>query len=125
MERLRGRLREFARERDWEKFHTPKNLAMALAVEVAEVLELFQWATPDESERLPEGRREALREEIGDVLIYLAALADRVGIDPVEAAHAKVAANEIRYPARRVRGSSRKYTEYPGGEPGEAGGETV
>ena len=109
---LRQRLRAFAAARDWERFHTPKNLVMALMVEVAEVAEHLQWLTGEESGDLPEAKRAAVAEEIGDCLIYLARLADRLGIDPVVAAHAKIAVNAAKYPAARVRGSAAKYTEY-------------
>jgi len=109
---LRDCLRAFAAERDWEQFHTPKNLVMALMVEVAEVAEHLQWRTGEESGDLPEPTRAAVAEEIGDCLIYLTRLADRLEIDPVAAAHAKIAVNATKYPAERVRGSARKYTEY-------------
>ncbi|GAB4390331.1 MAG: nucleotide pyrophosphohydrolase [Thermodesulfovibrionales bacterium] len=112
MEDLIKALRQFARERDWEKFHSPKNLAMALSVEAAEIVELFQWMTEEES-RGPGARKvEKLRDEIGDVLIYLVNLADKFGIDPVEAAREKVRKNASRYPARLVRGRADKYDEY-------------
>jgi len=114
LDELRDRLRAFAAARDWEQFHTPKNLAMALMVEVAEVAEHLQWLTGEESSDLPEAKRQAVAEEIGDVLIYLTRLADRLEIDPVAAAHAKVAVNAAKYPADRVRGSAAKYTEYEG-----------
>lgn len=113
MEELRRRLRRFTRERDWEQFHSPKNLAMALSVETAELLEIFQWMTQAESANLDAAKREALRKEVGDVLIYLSALADRSGVDPVEAALLKMEENEQKYPAGSVRGRSDKYTEYP------------
>jgi len=109
---LRDRLRAFAAERDWERFHTPKNLAMALMVEVAEVAEHLQWLRGEESCALPEATRAAVAEEIGDCLIYLTRLADRLDVDPVAAAHAKIQVNAAKYPADRVRGSAAKYTEY-------------
>ena len=109
---LRDRLRAFAEERDWEQFHTPKNLVMALMVEVAEVMEHLQWVGGEESCDLSGSVREALSEEIGDCLIYLVRLADRVGVDPVAAAHAKIEVNAAKYPAARVRGSAAKYTSY-------------
>ncbi len=112
LDHLRDRLREFAGSRDWEQFHTPKNLAMALTVEVAEVVEHLQWLTGEASCDLPERERAAVAEEIGDVLIYLTRLADRLHIDPVAAAHAKIRVNAAKYPADRVRGSAAKYTEY-------------
>lgn len=110
LEDLAAQLRHFARERDWERFHTPKNLALSLAVEVGELLEHVQWGTDAEiaaSARAPEGRQ-AMAEELADVFIYLVRLADVVGVDLMEAATAKVAANARRYPADEVRGSSAK-----------------
>lgn len=104
-------LREFAKERDWDQFHSPKNLAMAMAVEAAELLEYFQWLTEEQSRTLPPEKLEQVREEIGDVLIYLARLADRLDIDPLAAAFAKVEKNRVKYPADKVRGSAKKYTE--------------
>jgi dCTP diphosphatase len=105
-------LRRFARARDWEQFHSPKNLAMALAVEVAEIAEHFQWLTEDGSDKLSEQKRLAVKDEIGDVLIYVVRLADRLGIDPLQAAVDKLRKNERRYPAAKVKGKSLKYSEY-------------
>jgi NTP pyrophosphatase (non-canonical NTP hydrolase) len=110
LEDLAAELRRFVAERDWEQFHTPKNLAVSLAVEVGELLEHVQWASDDDvAARLdtPEGRA-GLAEEMADVLIYLVRLADIVDVDLLEAASAKVAANAARYPADEVRGSSEK-----------------
>ena len=112
MEDLRNAIGVFIRERDWEQFHSPKNLAMALSVEVAEVVEQFQWLTEDQSRNLPPEKLAEIREEIGDVMIYLTELADKLGIDPVEAAKAKVAINGQKYPAELVKGKAAKYTEY-------------
>ena len=109
---LRDKLREFARERDWDQFHTPKNLAMALAVEAAELMEHFQWLGSDESSKLDADARAKVAEEIGDVLIYLVRLADRLGIDPLRAAEEKLEQNRLKYPADVVRGKAKKYTEY-------------
>lgn len=109
---LADALRKFAHERDWEQFHSPKNLAMALSVEAAELMEEFQWLTDAESTNPDAARRERIETEIGDVLIYLVRLADRLGIDPLAAAWMKLRLNEQKYPADRVRGSSAKYTEY-------------
>jgi len=105
-------LRTFAAERDWEKYHSPKNLSMALAVEAAELMEHFQWLTEAQSEALPEAKLAAVREEIGDVLIYLVRLCDRLGVDPLQAAMDKLRANRRKYPAERVRGKADKYSEY-------------
>lgn len=108
LEALRERLREFAAARDWEQYHSPKNLASALIVEAAELLEHFQWLTQQQSRALlPEKLRE-VEEEIADVLLYLVRLADLLGIDPIDAAHRKIARNEEKYPAHLVRGSADK-----------------
>ena len=112
MDDLRDTIRAFIKERDWEQFHSPKNLAMALSVEVAEIVEHFQWLTEEQSQVLPPEKLAEVREEIGDVMIYLTELADKLGIDPVEAAEAKVAINEQKYPAELVKGKASKYTEY-------------
>jgi len=111
LEDLREQLREFARERDWEQFHSPKNLAMALAVESAELLEVFQWLREDESRRLSPDALARADEEIADVLLYLVRLADQLGIDPVAAAKRKMVANARKYPADKARGNARKYDE--------------
>ena len=113
MEDLRDSICAFIVERDWEQFHSPKNLAMALSVEVAEIVEHFQWLTEEESKNLPPQKVAEIREEIGDVMIYLTELADKLGVDPVEAAKAKVAINSKKYPAALVKGRAAKYTEYP------------
>lgn len=105
---LRQRLREFARARDWEQFHSPKNLAMALIVEAGELLEHFQWLTEAQSAALPPDTREAVAGELADVLLYLVMLADRLGVDLGEATQRKLTANEVRYPAEQVRGTARK-----------------
>jgi dCTP diphosphatase len=112
LEDLRSAIDTFIAERNWEQFHSPKNLAMALSVEVAEVVEHFQWLTEEESKNLPPEKLAEIRNEIGDVLIYLTELADKLGIDPVEAAKAKVAINGQKYPADLVKGKASKYTEY-------------
>jgi dCTP diphosphatase len=108
---LRDRLRSFARERDWEQFHTPKNLSCALAVEAAELLEHFQWATADVGQSIDDGKREGLADEIADVLVYVVRLADILGIDPIEAADRKLAKNALKYPVDRAKGNAAKYTE--------------
>ena len=112
MEDLKQQLRKFAKDRDWEQFHSPKNLSMAVCVEVSEIVEIFQWMTEEESRRLKGKTLQNLEYEIGDVMNYLVALADKYGIDPIEAAKKKLAKNEKKYPASLVRGSSKKYNEY-------------
>ncbi len=109
---LRDKLRTFADERDWDQFHTPKNLAMALMVEAAELLEHFQWLTPDQSCDLAEKSRAAVKEELADVLLYLIRIADKLGIDLLDAALLKMEKNALKYPADIVRGSAKKYNEY-------------
>jgi NTP pyrophosphatase (non-canonical NTP hydrolase) len=111
MEELIEKIRTFARDRDWEQFHSPKNLAMALSVEVAEIVEHFQWLTQEQSKRLDPEKMEKIREEIGDVMIYLARLADCLGIDPIGAAEEKMRINEKKYPVAKSRGLAAKYTE--------------
>jgi NTP pyrophosphatase (non-canonical NTP hydrolase) len=112
LESLRLALQQFAKERDWEQFHNPKNLCCALSVEVAELLEHFLWDSEPAGESLPPERRGRVSQEIGDVLLYLVRLADKLGIDPVEAARQKLVLNAERYPIELARGSSRKYTEF-------------
>jgi NTP pyrophosphatase (non-canonical NTP hydrolase) len=109
---LRDRLRAFAAARDWEQFHSPKNLAMALVAEAAELVEHFQWLTEDQSRELDPAKKDEVAGELADVLAYLVRIADRLDIDLLAAATAKLAHNERRYPADRVRGSARKYDEY-------------
>lgn len=108
---LRDALREFAAARDWDQFHSPKNLAAALCVEAAELLERFQWLTEDESRRLPPAELEKVRQEMADVLNYLVRLADKLDVDLLDAARAKIAINERKYPADKVRGTAKKYSE--------------
>lgn len=105
---LREALRRFAAAREWEPFHTPKNLAMALCVEAAELLEHFQWLTAEQSQRLDARTRRAVADEIADVLLYLVRLADVLGIDPMAAAPRKMAANARRYPVRLARGNAHR-----------------
>ena len=112
LQMLRDRLRAFADERDWDQFHTPKNLAMALMVETAELLEHFQWLTPDQSCSLAEKSRAEVREELADVLLYLVRIADKLKVDLLEAALSKMEKNAQKYPADIVRGSAKKYNEY-------------
>ena len=110
--RIQSALQAFAEERDWNQFHSPKNLATALCVEASELLEHFQWLTQEQSAQLDEATLEALSSEVADVQIYLLRLADKLGIDIESAVDAKMAENRQKYPADRVRGSAAKYTEY-------------
>jgi NTP pyrophosphatase (non-canonical NTP hydrolase) len=109
---LQHRVAAFAAARDWEPFHSPKNLAMALSVEAAELVEEFQWLTEVESRALDADRRERVRLELADVFIYLLRIADKLDVDLVAAANDKIVLNEKKYPVERVRGDARKYTEY-------------
>jgi NTP pyrophosphatase (non-canonical NTP hydrolase) len=108
---LAMRLRRFADERDWNRFHSPKNLAMALVAEAGELVEQFQWLTESESAALTPERLAAVQHELADVLIYLVRLGDVLGVDLLAAAGDKIALNEARYPAERVRGQARKHDE--------------
>src|SRR5690606_34884595 len=111
IQELQAALRRFASERDWGQFHSPKNLAASLSIEAAEVLEHFQWLTEEQSRQLDDAQRQAVGQEIADVLLYLLQLADGLGIDPLQAARDKLALNEQRYPAEKAKGSAKKYTE--------------
>jgi dCTP diphosphatase len=106
---LRDALRAFAAERDWDQFHSPRNLATALAVEAAELLEPFQWLDDEQGRNLPPDARAAVEEELADVLLYLVRLADKLGIDLEAAARAKILRNAEKYPVEKSRGSARKY----------------
>ena len=109
---LKNELRRFAEERDWEQFHSPKNLVMALAGEAGELCAEFQWQSEEQSRGLSEKERESAKQEVGDVLIYLVRLADQLNIDLLECGFDKLAINREKYPAETVRGSAKKYTEY-------------
>ena len=106
---LQDDLREFAKERDWEKFHLPKNLVMALSVEVAELMEHFQWLDTLDH---PSGKEGIIQDEMADILIYLVRMADVMGVELLPAAFEKIEKNKGKYPADMVRGKSDKYTEY-------------
>ena len=108
---LTKRLREFADARDWEQFHSPKNLAMALSVEVAEIVEHFQWLSQEQSSNLPEKTLVKVETELADTLLYLVRLADKLGIDLLSAAQQKIEVNEKKYPIEKARGNAKKYTD--------------
>jgi NTP pyrophosphatase (non-canonical NTP hydrolase) len=115
LDNLRDHLRAFAAARDWEQFHTPKNLVMALSGEVGELTEIFQWLTPEESATVitrSSARAEHVREELADIFGYLLRLADVLDVDLVSALASKIEANARRYPVDQSRGSARKYTEF-------------
>jgi NTP pyrophosphatase (non-canonical NTP hydrolase) len=111
VEALQSALREFARAREWGQFHSPKNLASALSVESAELLEHFQWLTEEQSRNLSPGKRDEIAEEIADVLIYAMQLADKLGIDLLDAAWKKLKVNEDKYPVDRAKGRITKHTD--------------
>ena len=106
---LRTRLRRFAAERDWDQFHSPKNLAMALSAEAAELVEVFQWLSQEQSADLSDADRASVKEEVGDVLIYLIRICDKLEIDLERAALDKIDLNERKYPADVARGNATKY----------------
>lgn len=112
LESLRDKLRQFAAERDWDQYHTPKNLSMALIAEAAELIEHFQWVDGDRSHLLEDKTRNSVEEELADILIYLVRISDKLGIDLYRAVDRKIGINERKYPADKVRGSAKKYTEY-------------
>lgn len=112
LHQISQRLLEFARARDWEQFHAPKNLAMALAVEAGEIMEHFQWLSEEQSEQLSEDKRQQVAYEIADVFIFTMRLTQRLGIDLAAVVDEKININEQKYPADKVRGSAKKYTEY-------------
>ena len=112
LEELTAYLRKYANDRDWNQFHSPKNLAMALSVEASELLEHFQWLTEEQSAQLKPEELSPVADEIADVFLYLLRLSDTLGIDIIEAARSKTQKNEEKYPADLVRGSSKKYTHY-------------
>ena len=109
---LKQQLADFVQERDWQQFHSPKNLSMALSVEAAELLEIFQWLTEQQSAELDERAQSRAADELADILLYSLLLSERLGIDLIAAAHSKLQDNARKYPAEQVRGSARKYSEY-------------
>ena len=112
LDELNRRLLTFARMRDWEQFHSPKNLAMALAGECGELLEHFQWLSEEQSASLTPEKKTQVGQEMADILIYLIRLSERLGLDLIEAVEHKIEINERRYPVGKVRGDSRRASEY-------------
>ena len=110
---LQERIRKFAGERDWDQFHTPKNLSMAVAGEVGELLEVFQWLTPEQSQVLDGRTKERAAEEMADVFIYLLRLADILEVDLARAARDKIEINAKRYPVEKAKGNAQKYSDLP------------
>jgi len=111
LKELTEKLIDFRNRRDWKQFHTPRNLAESLAIESAEVLELFQWKSREEVEKYLEEHKKDLAEEIADVLNYLLLLAHETEIDPTKALEEKIKLNEKRYPEKKSKGTAKKYTE--------------
>jgi NTP pyrophosphatase (non-canonical NTP hydrolase) len=110
--RLRDLVRVFVDERDWDQFHTPKNLSSALSVEAAELLEHFQWLKHGQADELGADKLVQVRHEMADVLVYLVRLADKLDVDLMAAVEEKMVLNRAKYPAELVRGDARKYDEY-------------
>ena len=111
-EDLKQRLNDFANERDWDQFHSPKNLVMALIVEAAELVEQFQWLSQEESRAITPEKKVEVEAELADILIYLVRIADKLEVDLYQAALSKLEKNSHKYPVEKVRGKSAKYTEY-------------
>ncbi|MGO4550481.1 nucleotide pyrophosphohydrolase [Lysobacter sp. 2RAF19] len=111
IQQLQERLTAFAHERDWDQFHTPRNLATALSVEAAEILEHFQWLTDAQAQTLPDTKRAAVGEELADVLLYLVQLARKLDVDLVRAANEKIEKNAVKYPVEKAKGRADKYTD--------------
>lgn len=112
IESIQRKIREFRDERDWLQFHNPKDMAMAISIEAAELQEIFLWKTPDEVDAVIREKRQHIEEEIADIGNYLFEMADLLGINLTEAMEAKIKKNALKYPADQVRGNSKKYTEY-------------
>lgn len=111
IKQLQDQLADFAAKRNWDQFHTPKNLAMALSGEVGELTEIFQWLTPEQSEALPTDKQAHLEEEVADVMMYLLRLADKCNIDVMQACQNKLEKNHQKYPVDKCYGSAKKYDE--------------
>lgn len=112
LQNLRQRINTFVEERDWAQFHSPKNLAMAMIVEAAEVVEHFQWMTEADSRQLDDAIKNQVGQELADTFVYLMRIAEVCGIDLIAAANAKIDLNAQKYPADKCKGSNAKYTEY-------------
>ena len=110
LDNLKARLQGFAKDRDWDQFHSPKNLSMALIAEAAELIEHFQWLTQEQSSNLPDDKLKQVEQELADILIYLVRIADKLDIDLIDATHKKVDINAVKYPADTVKGSAKKYS---------------
>ena len=111
-DRIKQKVRQFVVERDWDQFHSPKNLSMALIVEAAEMVEHFQWLTEEQSSNLSQEKLAEVEQELADIQVYLISLAEKLKLDLIAAVEKKLVLNAQKYPADQVRGSSKKYTEY-------------
>jgi dCTP diphosphatase len=111
IQKLLSAIKKFAQDRDWEQFHNPKDLAIALGIEVSELQEIMLWTPTDQSAKKVEEKREAVEHEVGDILVYLLRFCDVTGIDPIEAATKKLKLNAEKYPIHKAKGNSKKYTE--------------
>lgn len=111
LESLKLKLREFAKEREWDQFHSPKNFSMALIVECAELVEHFQWLTDEQSKNLPEDTLEEVRLEMADIFLYLIRLADKLDVDLIDAANRKIKLNAEKYPVEKAKGLATKYNK--------------
>ncbi len=109
---LERKIREFALERDWDQYHSPKNLSMALIGEAAELIEEFQWLTEEQSRNLDEEKLSKVKDELGDIFIYLLRISGVLGVNILDAANEKFKKNALKYPVEKCKGSSRKYNEY-------------
>ncbi len=112
LQELKEKMARFVRERDWEQYHTPKNLSMSIAIEAAELMEHFQWLTIEQSKNLPPEALHDIGEELADIVIYSLSLANNLGLDLSETVLAKMEKNILKYPKDKVRGKSHKYTHY-------------
>lgn len=112
LEALKAKLQAFADERDWDQYHSPKNLSMALSVEASELVECFQWLTEDQSKKLSPEQHQAVIDEMADVQIYLLRLATKLDVNLLKAVEQKMGKNADKYPIDKVKGSAKKYTEY-------------
>jgi NTP pyrophosphatase (non-canonical NTP hydrolase) len=111
LRKISRKLKKFVKDRDWEQYHSPKNLSMALAVETSELMEHFQWLTENQSKNLSKADLKKVKDEIGDVLVYLTELCDMLGVDPIRCAHDKIKKNARKYPVKLAKGSAKKYTD--------------
>jgi len=111
VEELKKKIIQFRDDRDWMQFHKPKDMAVSITIEAAELLEHFQWKNEGEVERKVREDRESIQDELADIYIYVLELSDNLGIDLVSAAEAKIAKNAAKYPVEKARGSAKKYTE--------------